>query len=112
MPHPFRRGIGAAPGRAARSAGQASAAGLLYLISHVLDREDGKLASRETPLVRRTASSPVATYSPRETSGRLQMNDPHGDAGAVTFTASHDGACDDAALLRRIGRGDEDGMAA
>jgi RNA polymerase sigma-70 factor (ECF subfamily) len=40
------------------------------------------------------------------------MNDPHGDAGAVTFTASHDGACDDAALLRRIGRGDEDAMAA
>ncbi len=40
------------------------------------------------------------------------MNDPHGDAGAATFTASHDGACDDAALLSRIGRGDEDAMAA
>jgi RNA polymerase sigma-70 factor (ECF subfamily) len=40
------------------------------------------------------------------------MNDPHEDAGAVTFTVSHDGACDDIALLRRIGRGDEDAMAA
>jgi RNA polymerase sigma-70 factor, ECF subfamily len=40
------------------------------------------------------------------------MNDPHEDAGAVTFTVSHDGACDDAALLRRIGRGDEDAMTA
>ena len=40
------------------------------------------------------------------------MNDPHRDAGAATFTASHDGACDDAALLRRIGEGDEDAMAA
>ena len=40
------------------------------------------------------------------------MNDPDGDAGAATFTASHDGACDDAALLRRIGQGDEDAMTA
>ena len=40
------------------------------------------------------------------------MNDPHGDAGAAIFTASHDGACDDAALLGRIGQGDEDAMAA
>jgi RNA polymerase sigma-70 factor (ECF subfamily) len=40
------------------------------------------------------------------------MNDPHEDAGAVTFTASHDGACDDVALLRRIDRGDEEAMAA
>jgi RNA polymerase sigma-70 factor (ECF subfamily) len=40
------------------------------------------------------------------------MDDPHGDAGAMTFTASHDGACDDVQLLRRIGRGDEDAMAA
>ena len=40
------------------------------------------------------------------------MNDPHGDAGAATFTASLDDACDDAALLGRIGRGDEDAMAA
>jgi RNA polymerase sigma-70 factor (ECF subfamily) len=40
------------------------------------------------------------------------MNDPHRDAGAATFTASHDGACDDAALLRRISQGDEDAMAA
>ena len=31
------------------------------------------------------------------------MNDPHGDAGATTFTASHDGACDDVQLSRRIG---------
>jgi RNA polymerase sigma-70 factor (ECF subfamily) len=40
------------------------------------------------------------------------MSDPHGDAGATIFTASHDGACDGAGLLRRIGRGDEDAMAA
>ena len=39
------------------------------------------------------------------------MNEPHGDAGAATFIASHDGARDDTALLRRIGRGDEDAMA-
>jgi RNA polymerase sigma-70 factor, ECF subfamily len=40
------------------------------------------------------------------------MNDPHGDAGATTFTACNDGACDDVQLLRRIARGDEDAMAA
>lgn len=40
------------------------------------------------------------------------MNDPHGDAGAATFTAGHDGARDDIGLLRRIGQGDEDAMAA
>ena len=40
------------------------------------------------------------------------MDDPHGDAGATTSTASHDGASDDAVLLHRIGRGDEDAMAA
>jgi RNA polymerase sigma-70 factor, ECF subfamily len=40
------------------------------------------------------------------------MNDPRQEAGSPTFTASRDGACDDAALLRRIGRGDEDAMAA
>ena len=40
------------------------------------------------------------------------MNDPHGDAGAATFTATDDGGCDDAALLGRISRGDEDAMAA
>jgi RNA polymerase sigma-70 factor, ECF subfamily len=40
------------------------------------------------------------------------MNDPHRDAGAATFIASHDGACDGAGLLHRIGRGDEDAMAA
>ena len=39
------------------------------------------------------------------------MNDPHGDVGAATFTASRDAACDDAGLLRRIGQGDEDAMA-
>jgi RNA polymerase sigma-70 factor (ECF subfamily) len=40
------------------------------------------------------------------------MNDPHRDAGAATYTAGHDGACDDAGLLRRIAQGDEDAMAA
>ena len=39
------------------------------------------------------------------------MNDPRGDPGAATFTGGQDGACDDAGLLRRIGRGDEDAMA-
>ena len=40
------------------------------------------------------------------------MSDPHGDAGAPIFTVRRDGAGDDAALLRRIGQGDEDAMAA
>jgi RNA polymerase sigma-70 factor, ECF subfamily len=40
------------------------------------------------------------------------VNDPHRDAGATTFTASHDLACDDAQLLRRIGQGDQSAMAA
>jgi RNA polymerase sigma-70 factor, ECF subfamily len=40
------------------------------------------------------------------------MNDPHRDVGASTFTASHDPAGDDAALLSRIAQGDEDAMAA
>jgi RNA polymerase sigma-70 factor, ECF subfamily len=40
------------------------------------------------------------------------MNDPHGDAGAPTFTASREGACDDVELLRRIGQGDHDAMTA
>jgi RNA polymerase sigma-70 factor (ECF subfamily) len=40
------------------------------------------------------------------------VNDPHRDAGAPAFTASHDAAGDDAGLLRRIGQGDEDAMAA
>jgi len=40
------------------------------------------------------------------------MDDPHWDAGAPTFAASRDGACDDVQLLRRIGQGDEDAMAA
>jgi len=39
------------------------------------------------------------------------MNDPHGDAGAATFTASHDDDCGDAGLLRRMSQGDEDAMA-
>ena len=39
------------------------------------------------------------------------MSDPRGDVGAPIFTVSRDGACDDAALLGRIGRGDEDAMA-
>ena len=40
------------------------------------------------------------------------MNDPHGDADVPISTVRRDGACDDAALLRRIGQGDEDAMAA
>jgi RNA polymerase sigma-70 factor, ECF subfamily len=40
------------------------------------------------------------------------VNDPHRDVGAPTFTAGRDPACDDAGLLRRIGQGDEDAMAA
>jgi RNA polymerase sigma-70 factor, ECF subfamily len=40
------------------------------------------------------------------------VSDPHRDVGAPTFIASHDPACDDAELLGRIGRGDEDAMAA
>src|SRR5215472_16389283 len=40
------------------------------------------------------------------------MGDPHGDAAAPIFTASRDDACDDVHLLRRIGQGDEDAMAA
>jgi RNA polymerase sigma-70 factor, ECF subfamily len=40
------------------------------------------------------------------------MSDPRGDAGAPIFTVSRDDACDDAALLGRIGQGDEDAMAA
>jgi RNA polymerase sigma-70 factor (ECF subfamily) len=40
------------------------------------------------------------------------MDDPHWDAGAPTFTASRDGACNDVQLLRRIAQGDEDAMAA
>ena len=40
------------------------------------------------------------------------MNDPDGDTGAATFTASRDGASDDVQSLRRIGQGDEDAMAA
>jgi RNA polymerase sigma-70 factor, ECF subfamily len=39
------------------------------------------------------------------------VNDPHRDVGAAIFTASHDHACDDAGLLRRISQGDEDAMA-
>jgi RNA polymerase sigma-70 factor, ECF subfamily len=40
------------------------------------------------------------------------MSDPRADAGAPVFTAGRDGACGDAGLLGRIGRGDEDAMAA
>jgi len=40
------------------------------------------------------------------------VNDPYRDVGAATFTASEDPARDDAGLLRRIGQGDEDAMAA
>jgi RNA polymerase sigma-70 factor, ECF subfamily len=40
------------------------------------------------------------------------VNDPHRDVGAATSTVSHDPARDDAGLLRRIGQGDQDAMAA
>ena len=40
------------------------------------------------------------------------MNDPDGDAGTATFTVGRDDTCDDESLLDRIGRGDEDAMAA
>jgi RNA polymerase sigma-70 factor (ECF subfamily) len=42
----------------------------------------------------------------------LQVNNPYRDIGAAPFPTSHDLACDDAELLRRIGQGDEDAMAA
>jgi RNA polymerase sigma-70 factor, ECF subfamily len=40
------------------------------------------------------------------------VNDPQPDVSAPTFTISHDARCDDAGLLRRIGQGDEQAMAA
>jgi len=40
------------------------------------------------------------------------VNDPHRDAGAATIAASRDPSRDDGQLLRRIGQGDEDAMAA
>lgn len=40
------------------------------------------------------------------------MDDPHRNAGAAACADRHDPACDDAQLLRRIGKGDEDAMAA
>jgi RNA polymerase sigma-70 factor (ECF subfamily) len=40
------------------------------------------------------------------------VNDPHRDAGAATLTTSRAPGCDDTQLLRRIGQGDEDAMAA
>ena len=40
------------------------------------------------------------------------MNDPHRIGGAAAFADRRDSACDDAELLRRISRGDEDAMAA
>ena len=40
------------------------------------------------------------------------MDGPQQDARAPFFTVNRDGACDDAELLRGIGRGDEDAMAA
>ena len=40
------------------------------------------------------------------------MNDPHRNSGAAAFADRRDSACDDAELLRRIGKGDEDAMAA
>ena len=40
------------------------------------------------------------------------MDGPPGDAGAMIFTASRDGACDEAQLLHQIGQGDESAMSA
>jgi len=40
------------------------------------------------------------------------VNDRHWGVGAAAFLSSYDPACDDAGLLRRIGQGDEDAMAA
>ena len=40
------------------------------------------------------------------------MNNPHRDVGASAFASSRDPASDDTELLRRIGQGDEDAMAA
>jgi RNA polymerase sigma-70 factor, ECF subfamily len=40
------------------------------------------------------------------------MDGPQQDASAPIFTVSRDDACDDVQLLRRIGQGDEDAMAA
>ena len=40
------------------------------------------------------------------------MNDPHRNGGAAAFADRRDSACDDAELLRRISKGDEDAMAA
>ena len=40
------------------------------------------------------------------------MNDPHQDLGAAAVAAGHDWAGGDAELLRRIGQGDEDALAA
>ena len=40
------------------------------------------------------------------------MNDPHRNGSAAAFADRRDSACDDAELLRRIGKGDEDAMAA
>jgi RNA polymerase sigma-70 factor, ECF subfamily len=40
------------------------------------------------------------------------VEDPHRDVGAMTVAASRDSAACDAQLLHRIGRGDEDAMAA
>ena len=40
------------------------------------------------------------------------MNDPHRNSGAAAFADRRDSACDDAELLHRISKGDEDAMAA
>jgi RNA polymerase sigma-70 factor, ECF subfamily len=40
------------------------------------------------------------------------VSNPQRDVGVTTFTTPDDGACDDAELLRRIARGDENAMAA
>jgi len=40
------------------------------------------------------------------------VNDPHRNSGAAAFADRRNSACDDAELLRRISKGDEDAMAA
>jgi subtilase family serine protease len=53
--------------------------------------------------VSRTAPPPAATYSPSESSGRLQVNDPYRDAGAVTRRAAALAAVAAVAVLTACG---------
>jgi RNA polymerase sigma-70 factor, ECF subfamily len=50
--------------------------------------------------------------SKAETSGRSKVNDPHRNTGAAAFADRRGPAGDDAELLRRISKDDEDAMAA